>query len=149
MDHRVDCCWVGSLDYNFLGNQGAFHYTHKKLNTFCTGVNSKQDLWYVVFGERLSCPLGFPLRPTKQGFPKTSCQQRGTLTKRPCLVGESEIKRKTHLFEVNMGGNSSRAYGTRQRWPLKQNSCHYLKDCRPLDKVMFDFLYIYIYTCRN
>ena len=22
---KLDCCWVGSLDFNLLGNQGVFH----------------------------------------------------------------------------------------------------------------------------
>ena len=28
----LDCYWVGSLDFNFSGNQGVFHQTHKKFN---------------------------------------------------------------------------------------------------------------------
>ena len=37
----LDCYWVGSLGFIFLGNQGAFHQTPNKLN-FCRGVNSNQ-----------------------------------------------------------------------------------------------------------
>ena len=37
----LDCYWVGSLDFNFLGNKGVFHSTPKKLN-FLQGVNSNQ-----------------------------------------------------------------------------------------------------------
>ena len=29
---ELDCYCVGSLDFNFLGNQGVFHYTPQKLN---------------------------------------------------------------------------------------------------------------------
>ena len=28
----LDCYWVGSLDFNFLGNKGVFHKTPKRLN---------------------------------------------------------------------------------------------------------------------
>ena len=38
---NLDCYWVGSLDFSFLGNQGGFHKTPKKLN-FLQGVNSNQ-----------------------------------------------------------------------------------------------------------
>ena len=35
---KLDGCWVGSLDFNFLGNTGIFHSTPKQLSTFCRGV---------------------------------------------------------------------------------------------------------------
>ena len=31
---QLDCYWVGSLDFNFLGNQGGFHQTHTKVKHF-------------------------------------------------------------------------------------------------------------------
>ena len=33
----LDCYWVGSLDFNFLGNQGVFHasLSPKEVDTFC------------------------------------------------------------------------------------------------------------------
>ena len=34
----LDCCWVGSLDFNFLESQGVVH------NTFCRGF-SNQLIW--------------------------------------------------------------------------------------------------------
>ena len=30
--HVLDCNWVGSLDFNFLGNPGGFNWAHKQLN---------------------------------------------------------------------------------------------------------------------
>ena len=41
----LDCYWVGSVDFNFLGNQGVFHPPPKKskTQTHCKGVKSNQD----------------------------------------------------------------------------------------------------------
>ena len=40
----LDCYWVGSLDFNFLGNQGVFHSTHKKLNFLQRGQQQQRYL---------------------------------------------------------------------------------------------------------
>ena len=37
----LDCYWVGSFDFNFLGNKGVFYKAPQKLN-FLQGVNSNQ-----------------------------------------------------------------------------------------------------------
>ena len=33
----LDCYWVGSLDFHFLGNQGVFHSTPQKVKLFAGG----------------------------------------------------------------------------------------------------------------
>ena len=41
---HLDCYWVGSLGFNFLGNQGVFLLNPQKvIHFFCRGVNSIQD----------------------------------------------------------------------------------------------------------
>ena len=38
---KLDCYWVGSLDFNFLGNQGVVHKTHKRIKLFAEGSLQK------------------------------------------------------------------------------------------------------------
>ena len=40
---HLDCYWVGSADFNFLGSKGVFHETPNKIN-FCRGVKSNQGI---------------------------------------------------------------------------------------------------------
>ena len=47
-DSSLDCYWVGSLDFNFLGNKGVFHQPPKKLNCL-QGVSSDQVFYMPHF----------------------------------------------------------------------------------------------------
>ena len=48
----LDCYWVGSLDFSWLGLKGLFHKTHKRLNFLQRGRQQPRIL--VVCAECLS-----------------------------------------------------------------------------------------------